>query len=151
MMGNYFELESFIAKFRYLCSAGYDASMTLSSEKGEARISFNVNLGVLPPPMTVPPPATTAPDTPCQRRRSPSYYRRLKRRSNARQNLDSSFCKNVTVKECKVGADEVASTTEETAVSHTVEVTNEDDEILAVQCPNELENENGHNDSEKEL
>ena len=101
--------------------------------------------------MTVPPPATTAPDTPCQRRRSPSYYRRLKRRSNARQNLDSSFCKNVTVKECKVGADEVASTTEETAVSHTVEVTNEDDEILAVQCPNELENEIGHNNSEKEL
>ena len=90
MMANCDELQNFIDKFRYLCSAGFDATLTLSSEKGQAQVCFNVNLGFLPPPVAVPPPLTNVHATPCQRRRSPSYYRRLKKRSDARLNLYSS-------------------------------------------------------------
>ena len=102
MMANCYELESFVAKFRYLCSAGFDSTLTLSPKKGQAHVSFNVNLGFLPPPLSFPPPSTAVPATPCSRRRSPSYYRRLKRRSDARQNLGASYG-------CDVKNDEVIS------------------------------------------
>ena len=76
------ELESFIAKFRYLCSAGYQASLSLKSENGIARVSFDVTLGFVPPPVSLPPPVSPSQ----QRHRSPAYLRRLKRRKEARQN-----------------------------------------------------------------
>ena len=78
------ELESFVAKFRYLTCAGYQTSLTVRSENGQTRVSFDVNLGILPPPFSCPPPGVS----PTQRRRSPSYFRRLKRRSEERKNSD---------------------------------------------------------------
>ena len=102
MMANTHELDSFVEKFRYLCSAGFDATLTLRSEKGQAHVSFNVNLGFLPPPLAFPPPASNVYSTPCQRRRSPSYYRRLKKRSDARLNLDSSFLNIASMNKCEV-------------------------------------------------
>ena len=82
------EIESFLAQFRYLCSAGFKSSLSFNSdENGHARVTLEVNLGFIQPPFTVPPPATTSPK---KLRRSPSYYRRLQRRKEFRQQLSSN-------------------------------------------------------------
>ena len=44
MMATSSEIESFVSKFRYLCSAGFKASLKLNCEDGHAFISFDVNL-----------------------------------------------------------------------------------------------------------
>ena len=89
-MAPFSELESFVAKFRYLCSAGFNASLSLNSDgDGHARVSFEVDLGFLEPPMTLPPPIS-----PYRPRRSPAYFRRLKKRRDSRQksnDLSNSF------------------------------------------------------------
>ena len=148
MMANCYELDSFVTKFRYLCSAGYDATLTLSSEKGQAQVSFNVNLGSLPPPLTLPPPAPIVSSaTPCQRRRSPSYYRRLKRRSESRLNLDSTFVSAST--KCaeetgKVISDEAENATEHMNNSYCRNnAITEVEEISAVHPPNTLSDDLG--------
>ena len=76
-MGGNRELESFVSKFRYLCSAGYKCSLSFSSEKGQTLVCFNAELGFIPPPVDQPPPSSSSFPS---RRRSPSYYRRLKKR-----------------------------------------------------------------------
>ena len=82
-MAPFSELDSFVAKFRYLCSAGFNASLSLNAVgDGHARVSFEVDLGFLEPPMSVPPPIS-----PIQPRRSPAYFRRLKKRKDSRQKL----------------------------------------------------------------
>ena len=58
MMANAYELDSFIDKFRYLCSAGNEATLKLSSKKDQATVAFNVNLGFMPPPVSFLPPAS---------------------------------------------------------------------------------------------
>ena len=103
------EIESFVSKFRYLCSAGFKASLKLNCEDGHAFISFDVNLGPLPPPLFIPPPVS-----PVQRRKSPSYYRRLKRRSDAR-NLDVS-----TPKSNHIVAEEVTTSMKMTTADENV-------------------------------
>ena len=87
------ELESFVAKFRYLGSAGRTASLTFSSDvNGNAHVAFEVDLGFIQPPFAVPPPPSTSP-----KKRSPGYYRRLQRRRQEREQLDSSKDLNDTL------------------------------------------------------
>ena len=87
------ELESFIAKFRYLCSSGYRASLSFNSDvNGNAHVAFEVDLGFIQPPFAVPPPPSTSP-----KKRSPGYYRRLQRRRQEREQLDSSKDLNDTL------------------------------------------------------
>ena len=86
------ELNSFVTKFHYLCSAGFKASLTLnSSGDGRARVAFEVELGFLQPPVTVPPPVSPS----SKQRRSPAYNRRLKKRREARQKLDNLYDANL--------------------------------------------------------
>ena len=90
-MANSAELNSFVEKFRYLCSAGFKASLTFNSDGvGHACVSFQVDLGFIQPPSTVPPPTS-----PLQKCRSPAYYRRLKKRRELRQKTDP-LCENTT-------------------------------------------------------
>ena len=50
MRSNSCELAGFIAKFKTLCSAGYQATLTISNSKdGQTQVNFAVNLCVLPP------------------------------------------------------------------------------------------------------
>ena len=79
------EIDQIVAHYKYLCSAGYEACVTLRSEKGQTRVNLDVNLGFILPPFTTPPPVYQSPPP----RRSPGYYRRLKKRRDARQQLDS--------------------------------------------------------------
>ena len=80
MMASSIELDSFIAKFRYLCCAGFKSSLTISSENGQACVLFDVNLGALPVPVNLPPPRY------CKQPRSPSYFRRQEKRRQERSN-----------------------------------------------------------------
>ena len=68
------ELESFINQFKYLSSAGYCASLKLTTEMGAVKVSFDVSLGFLPPPLTRPPPQTSG------KKRNSSYLRRQEKR-----------------------------------------------------------------------
>ena len=89
------ELNSFVDKFQYLCSAGFNASLTFNSNgAGHARVLFEVDLGFIQPPLTVPPPTS-----PSQKCRSPAYYRRLKKRRDLRQKTDPSNENNITQNE----------------------------------------------------
>ena len=89
-MAIHLEIDSFVSKYRHLCTLGYEASLTFKSNNGHTQISFEVNLGFMPPPFSMPPPATPSP-----RPRSPAYNRRLKRRSDSRlNNLDSTPCES---------------------------------------------------------
>ena len=89
------EIKSFIAKFRYLCSAGFQATLKFSCDEGITSVSMDCNLGFLPPPVCVPPPASV------KQNRSPGYYRRLKRHSDAMKylNITNSLLTPSTVAE----------------------------------------------------
>ena len=72
----YCEIDSFVKKFKTLCQAGSNASLTLSSNAGKAVGNLRVDLGVL----------GHQPHHPSQRTRNgPSKQRRRKRRATARQ------------------------------------------------------------------
>ena len=82
-----------------LCDILYTASLVNSI------CNFLRGGGGVPSPAsarTEPPPPTTQgltlAATPCRKLRSPSYYRRLKKRGEARKNLDSSFFGNACMK-----------------------------------------------------
>ena len=83
------ELESLLAQFRFMSSAGHKTSLNLSSEKGRVSVSFNVELGFMSPPVEIPPPQSSL-----TFRKSPSYYRRLKRRRDARASTVTSTPRN---------------------------------------------------------
>ena len=89
------ELESFVTKFKYLCSAGYSTSLSLKAENGIAKISFDVSLGFLPPPTSQPPPQCVNMYSPLpSKKRNASYMRRQdKRRSNFTENNDTVVIK----------------------------------------------------------
>ena len=76
-MATNFELNSFLTKFKQMCSAGYHATLQLRSENGRATVSFNVDLGEL----LLPPSISQL----VRRRRSPGYYRRQEKRKEARK------------------------------------------------------------------
>ena len=71
------EIASFITKFKYLCNAGINASLNLSSCDGKATVTLQAELGTIPIPLNV---AQTPP-----KHRSPAYQRRIARRQMARQ------------------------------------------------------------------
>ena len=64
------ELTSFVSKYRYLCSAGYQANLNFSCQGGRTYVSFNVDLGILPPPREQPLPyareADVSPQSKCR-------------------------------------------------------------------------------------
>ena len=82
MAVSHYELDSFLQKYKYLCSSGLRATVTFKSENCNTHVSLEVDLPFLAPQWNFPPPNFT-PQSP--RNRSPSYYRRLKRRRDARQ------------------------------------------------------------------
>ena len=73
------EIESFVLKFRNLCSAGYKATLSVEAEDGKASICLKADIGYVPPPF--PPPHSHGP--PPRVHRSPSYRRRQERRKAA--------------------------------------------------------------------
>ena len=44
------ELNSFITKFKYLCHAGFDASLNLSCAHGKATVTLQAEIGFMGPP-----------------------------------------------------------------------------------------------------
>ena len=72
------ELNSFITKFKYLCHAGFDASLNLSCAHGKATVTLQAEIGFMGPP------PSQVPHTPFKRR-SPAYSRRIARRQTMRQ------------------------------------------------------------------
>ena len=71
-----------------MCSSGFKSSLSINSdENGHARVTLEVDIGFLQPPLTVPPPTSPSPK---KIKRSPGYYRRLQRRKEFRQQLSST-------------------------------------------------------------
>ena len=79
------ELDSFLSKFKYLTSAGFQASISFKTENFTTHISFDVEPPCLLPPCNFPPPSNVVS---FPRRRSPAYYRHLQRRREARTKLE---------------------------------------------------------------
>ena len=67
----YLEVDSFVRKFKILCQAGRNASLTLSSNAGKAVLNLRVDLGVLEQQHPHPPhcPSTRSRNGPSQQRR----------------------------------------------------------------------------------
>ena len=76
-MGN-IEVESFVTKFRHLCHAGFNATLTFEAANGKASVFLKSELGVVKPPF---------PDHlrhhQSQPHRGPTYWRRQERRKAA--------------------------------------------------------------------
>ena len=87
------DLDGLISNFRYLCCSGYKTSLNISSENGRAVVDFHVDLGFIQPPVEVPPPNASyvSPEPLPKCHRSPSYYRRLRRRRAARASLNDDI------------------------------------------------------------
>ena len=83
------ELTSFVTKYRYLCSAGFQAHLSFSCQDGRTHVSLNVDLGILQPPVDQPPPTTALSKS--SKCKSPSYSRRLQRRRHERESATSSY------------------------------------------------------------
>ena len=73
------EIDSFVLKFRNLCSAGYKATLSVEAENGKASICLKADLGNIPP--YFPRPHSHGP--PPRAHRGPSYHRRQERRKAA--------------------------------------------------------------------
>ena len=128
-----YELDSFVTKFRYLCSAGFNASLTVKSNgDGRARVSFEVDLGFLQPPLTVPPPVSPVPQ-----RRSPAYFRRLKKRKDCRQKIGPLFDSGTT-NESIVVTEEVIEPKHETTQIDTLVVKCVDNENVVEENAEEV-------------
>ena len=74
------EIDSFVRKFKTICQAGRNASLSLSSNAGKAVIHLHLDLGVLGQQDHSPPH-----HPPHQTRNGPSQQRRRERRAAARQ------------------------------------------------------------------
>ena len=84
------ELESFIKQFKYLSSAGYYASLQLTTENGAVKVSFDVSLGFMPPPLTRPPPYHVCSPQTSGKKRNSSYLRRQEKRRGLQAESDST-------------------------------------------------------------
>ena len=88
MANSHHELDSFVTKFKYLCSAGFKAALSITTtENCGTHVSLNADLPFIAPPCYLPPPTIVTTSMKSPRYRSPSYYRRLRRRRNARLSL----------------------------------------------------------------
>ena len=74
------EIDSFVGKFKTLCQAGRNASLTLSSNAGKAVMNLCLDFGVLRLQDDSPPQHPSH-----QTRNGPSQQRRRERRAAARQ------------------------------------------------------------------
>ena len=79
------EIDSFVVKFKNLCSAGYKATLTLDAEDGKASVCLKANLGYVPPPFPSAQPYRPPPHG------GPSYYRRQGRRKAAQSAVSCCF------------------------------------------------------------
>ena len=75
------EIESFLTKFKHLCSAGINAS--LSCAHGKAIVTLHAEIGMISSPSKVS-------LTPPSKHRSPAYHRRIARRQAMRQATDEN-------------------------------------------------------------
>ena len=78
------ELDSLGAKFKCLCITGYKATLNFTCANGRTVVDFHIDLGLVQSPLEVPPPAASMPSLVQICHKSPSYYRCLKRRREAR-------------------------------------------------------------------
>ena len=92
------EIDSFVLKFKYLCHAGYKASLSLESENGEAFVSLKAGLGFLPPPLLLPPAQGHGHGQHLPpRNRGPAYTRRQeRRRAAAKQPVEAVKAPNIS-------------------------------------------------------
>ena len=74
------EIDSFVVKFKNLCSAGYKATLTIDAEDGKASVCLKANLGDVSPPFLFPQPYRPLHHV----YRGPSYHRRQERRKAAK-------------------------------------------------------------------
>ena len=74
------EIDSFVLKFRNLCSAGFKATLSVEGENRKASICLKADLGNIPPSF---PQAHSHGPLPRAHRRGPSYHRRQERRKVA--------------------------------------------------------------------
>ena len=77
------EIESFLTKFKHLCSAGINASLNLSCAHGKAIVTLHAEIGMISSPSKVS-------LTPPSKHRSPAYHRRIARRQAMRQATDEN-------------------------------------------------------------
>ena len=84
------ELESLINQFKYLSSAGYSASLKLTTENGSVKVSLDVSLGYMPPPLTRPPPKYDCSPQTSGKKRNSSYLRRQEKRRELYSEFPSS-------------------------------------------------------------
>ena len=75
------EIDSFVLKFKNLCSAGYKATLSVEAEDGKASICLKANLGYIP--LSFLHPYHHGQGPPPRVHRSPSYYRCQARRKAA--------------------------------------------------------------------
>ena len=68
------EVDNFVNKFKFLCSAGYKATLTIEASEGEAFVTLKTGLGHIVPPCPIKK----------SYRRGPSYQRRQEQRQAAR-------------------------------------------------------------------
>ena len=71
------EIDSFLTKFKLLCSAGYSATLNLESNHGRASVTLKVDIGIVSPPS---PRSSNLKGA----YRSPAYTRRAERRQLSR-------------------------------------------------------------------
>ena len=79
------EIDSFVVKFKNLCSAGYKATLALDVEDGKASVCLRANLGHVPPQPYRPPHHVY---------RGPSYHCRQERRKAAKSAAASAALSN---------------------------------------------------------
>ena len=89
------ELESFIKQFKYLSSAGYYASLQLTTENGAVKVSFDVSLGFMPPPFTRPPSYHGYSPLTSRKKRNSSYLRRQEKRRSLQAESNSTSVGNL--------------------------------------------------------
>ena len=78
MAVNFNEVDSFVTKLKFLTSAGCKASVNITSDGGQVRVTLSADLG-----FCVPPPVDQAHSVlPSRRKRGPAYQRRQQRRQN---------------------------------------------------------------------
>ena len=123
-MATNFEINSFLTKFKQLCSDGFNASLQFRSENGNAIVSFKVDLGKLClPPIS----------QPVRRRRSPAYYRRQDKRREARKEAGEAASKDNVIQDIDKTVEVREPSTASTSVTDTDAVEKHSSEIAAVE------------------